>query len=60
MKKTFKHIRTLMAAMAMGVLLAACADDDHYSIREARIDIDQTVLGQLEAYGYATPFNLVT
>ena len=60
MKKTFKHIRTLMAAMAMGVLLAACADDDHYSIREARIDISDDVLGQLESYSYATAFNLVT
>ena len=60
MNKLFKHIQTLMALIVMSVLLVACADDDNYSIKEARIDIDQMVLGQLEAYSYATPLNLVT
>ena len=60
MKKTFKHIPTLLAALAMGSLFAACTDDDNYSIKEAKIDISTTALGQMEAYSYATPFNLVT
>ena len=60
MNNPFKHIQTLMAVVAMGALLVACADDDNYSIKEARIDISGNVLGQLEAYSYATPFNLVT
>ena len=60
MKKAIKHLQTLMATLAMGGLLAACADHDDYSISEARIDIDQNVLGQLEAYSYATPFSLAT
>ena len=60
MNNPFKHIQTLMAVVAMSALLVACADDDNYSIKEARIDISGNVLGQLEAYSYATPFNLVT
>ena len=60
MKKTFKHIPTLLAALAMGSLFVACTDDDNYSIKEAKIDISTTALGQMEAYSYATPFNLVT
>ena len=60
MKKVFKHIPMLVASLVMGALFVACADDNKYSIQEARIDINPTVLGQLEAYSYATPFNLVT
>ena len=60
MKKVFKNISMLVASMVMSGLLVACTDDDKYSINEARIDINPTELGQLEAYSYATPFNLVT
>ena len=60
MRTTVKHFRMLVAAMAMGAVVAACTDDDNYSIKEARIDGNTTVLGQMEAYSYATPFNIVT
>ena len=60
MKKVFKNISMLVASLVMGALFVACTDDNKYSIQEARIDINPTVLGQLEAYSYATPFNLVT
>lgn len=60
MRTTVKHFRMLVAAMAMGAVVAACTDDDNYSINEARLDGNTTVLGQMEAYSYATPFNLVT
>ena len=60
MKKAFKHIPTLVAAVVMGSLFVACTDDDNYSIKEAKIDINPTTLGQLEAYSYSTSFNLVT
>ncbi|MBQ9669198.1 MAG: hypothetical protein IJV45_10740 [Prevotella sp.] len=60
MRTTVKHFRMLVAAMAMGAVVAACTDDDKYSINEARLDGNTTVLGQMEAYSYATPFNLVT
>ena len=60
MKKAFKHIPTLVAAGVMGILFVACTDDDNYSIKEAKIDINPTTLGQLEAYSYSTSFNLVT
>lgn len=60
MKKAFKHIPTLVAAVVMGSLFVACTDDDSYSIKEAKIDINPTTLGQLEAYSYSTSFNLVT
>ena len=60
MKKTIKNISMLVAAVVMGSLFVACTDDDNYSIKEARIDISPTELGQLEPYSYATPFNLVT
>ena len=60
MRTTVKHFRMLVAAMAMGAVVAACSDDDNYSINEARLDGNTTVLGQMEAYSYATPFNLVT
>ena len=54
MKKAFKHIPTLVAAVVMGSLFVACTDDDNYSIKEAKIDINPTTLGQLEAYSYST------
>lgn len=60
MKKAFKHIPTLVAAVVMGSLFVACTDDDNYSIKEAKISISATELGQLEAYSYSTSFNLVT
>ena len=60
MKKAFKHIPMLVAAGVMGILFVACTDDDNYSIKEAKIDINPTTLGQLEAYSYSTSFNLVT
>ena len=60
MKKAFKHIPTLVAAVVMGSLFVACTDDDNYSIKEAKIDISPTALGQLEAYSYATAFKLET
>ena len=60
MKKAFKHIPTLVAAVVMGSLFVACTDDDNYSIKEAKISISATELGQLEPYSYTTPFNLVT
>ena len=60
MRTTVKHFRMLVAAMAMGAVVAACTDDDNYSIKEARLDGNTTVLGQLEAYSHVTSFNLVT
>ena len=60
MRTTVKHFRMLVAAMAMGAVVAACSDDDNYSINEARLDGNTTVLGQLEAYSHVTSFNLVT
>ena len=60
MKKAFKHIPTLVAAVVMGSLFVACTDDDNYSIKEAKISISATELGQLEAYSYAIPFKLET
>ena len=60
MRTTVKHFRMLVAALAMGAVVAACSDDDSYSIKEARLDGNTTVLGQLEAYSHVTSFNLVT
>ena len=59
MRTTVKHFRMLVAALAMGAVVAACSDDN-YSINEARLDGNITVLGQLETYSHVTSFNLVT
>lgn len=60
MNKTIKKLSMLMAAAAIGVVFAACSDDDKYSISKAEIDLDRTEVGQLSPSSSVTPFNLTT
>lgn len=60
MNKTIKKLSMLMAAAAIGIVFAACSDDDKYSISKAEIDLDRTEVGQLSPSSSVTPFNLTT
>ena len=60
MRKTISKLTALLAIAAIGVTLAACSDDDNYSISQAEIDLDRTSVGQLAASSSVTQFNLKT